>query len=219
VNKDDDVAMTRQDLLNKFNSLSDPNQLLNMIKDIKSDMLDHERDKDGKEQPSEETIIKTFKELTNALESVSKTRPIVFDSVANQGCTPEFFLREPTEKTFEKIFDFQDHVLDISTSFGGCLPGSKIVNKRFTDVKMLKKWINPSKEVHFKLLYSASRDGFAADGFHKRCFGKKNTLTIVETDKNNVFGGFLDSAWTKHDAYIASQKSFVFNINLKKSMS
>lgn len=45
-----------------------------------------------------------------------------------------------------------------------------------------------------RLLYRASRDGFAAECFHSRCDNKGPTLTIVKSGKN-VFGGFTEQSW------------------------
>ena len=42
------------------------------------------------------------------------------------------------------------------------------------------------------LLYRGSRDGFGVDNFHRLCDNKGNTLTVVKSTKDNVFGGFTD---------------------------
>ena len=39
------------------------------------------------------------------------------------------------------------------------------------------------------LLYRATRDGFTASAFHEKCDGKENTITIIKTNGNYVFGG------------------------------
>jgi hypothetical protein len=40
------------------------------------------------------------------------------------------------------------------------------------------------------LMYRGSRDGFMAANFHGRCDGRPNTLTIIETTKGYIFGGY-----------------------------
>ncbi len=60
------------------------------------------------------------------------------------------------------------------------------------------------------LIYRASRDGFSASSFHLKCDGISNTVTIIKTTSNSVFGGFTSAMWTsnvkhqtrnqKHDA-------------------
>jgi hypothetical protein len=39
------------------------------------------------------------------------------------------------------------------------------------------------------LLYKATRDGFEPSSFHEKCDGKENTIAIIETNGNYVFGG------------------------------
>jgi hypothetical protein len=53
-----------------------------------------------------------------------------------------------------------------------------------------------SYENHFesnskwKLLYRASVDGFRATDFHRKCDGKPNTVSIIKTTDDFVFGGW-----------------------------
>jgi hypothetical protein len=42
-----------------------------------------------------------------------------------------------------------------------------------------------------KLIYRASIDGFAASSFHSKCDNISNTVTIIETISNSVFGGYI----------------------------
>jgi hypothetical protein len=64
------------------------------------------------------------------------------------------------------------------------------------------------------LLYRGSRDGFQGSTFHEKCDGKSNTLTVIETTKGFVFGGFTPVAWDSSDGYRAdnSQKIFLFTV-------
>ena len=60
----------------------------------------------------------------------------------------------------------------------------------------------------FNLLYRQSIDGATAKKFHQKCDYKPNTITIVETMKNYVFGGFTRIAWNSM-AY-ADNNAFLF---------
>ena len=48
---------------------------------------------------------------------------------------------------------------------------------------------------HLRLLYRASRDGFAAECFHSRCDNNGPTVTIVKSGEY-IFGGFTEQSWT-----------------------
>jgi hypothetical protein len=65
------------------------------------------------------------------------------------------------------------------------------------------------------LLYRGSRDGFGSSVFHNRCDGRSRTVTIVETAKGFVFGGYTPLAWKSSPGEYAaddSLKSFVFTL-------
>ena len=63
-----------------------------------------------------------------------------------------------------------------------------------------------------KLLYRASDDGFSSDKFHEKCDGIKNTLTIIKTTNENIFGGFTGAAWNSNNEYIHDTNSFIFSL-------
>ena len=47
----------------------------------------------------------------------------------------------------------------------------------------------------WRLLFQASRDGFAAEAFHSKCDNKGLTVTIVKSGEY-IFGGFTEVSWT-----------------------
>jgi hypothetical protein len=63
------------------------------------------------------------------------------------------------------------------------------------------------------LLYRASRDGFTASAFHSNCDGKANTVTIIKTNSNYVFGGYTTAKWATNDNdYISDSSAFLFSL-------
>ena len=55
----------------------------------------------------------------------------------------------------------------------------------------------PYKTGRWRLLFRASRDGFAAGSFHSKCDKKGPTLTIVRSGRF-IFGGFTEAAWSSN---------------------
>ncbi len=51
-----------------------------------------------------------------------------------------------------------------------------------------------------KLIYRASRDGFEASSFHSKCNYVSNTVTIIKTTSDSVFGGFTSKLWSEINA-------------------
>jgi hypothetical protein len=75
--------------------------------------------------------------------------------------------------------------------------------------------LGKSKETNWKLLYRGSRDGFTASNFHEKCDNRTNTLTLIETTKGFIFGGFTPIAWesnTNLNKPDSSGRSFLFSL-------
>jgi hypothetical protein len=64
------------------------------------------------------------------------------------------------------------------------------------------------------LLYRGSRDGFQCSSFHSRCDGKPFTITIIETTKGFIFGGYTPIAWSSIGRHESddSLTSFIFTL-------
>ena len=76
------------------------------------------------------------------------------------------------------------------------------VTKPFADSKILTQehakillGMVPYKTGRWRLLFRASRDGFAAESFHSKCDKKGPTLTVVRSG-SFIFGGFTEAAWS-----------------------
>ena len=63
-----------------------------------------------------------------------------------------------------------------------------------------------------KLIYSASRDGFSVSSFHSKCDNYSNTVTIIKTLSNSVFGGFTSAKWTSSQGYTYDSNAFIFSL-------
>jgi hypothetical protein len=70
-----------------------------------------------------------------------------------------------------------------------------------------------------RLIYRASRDGFEASSFHSKCDNISNTVTIIKTTSNSVFGGFASASWSSiltnnyfNGACIYDSNAFIFSL-------
>jgi hypothetical protein len=65
-----------------------------------------------------------------------------------------------------------------------------------------------------ELLYRGTRDGFASSSFHSKCDHQSHTITIVETTKGMIFGGYTPISWDSTNTYKQddSLKSFIFTL-------
>jgi hypothetical protein len=108
------------------------------------------------------------------------------------------------------------------------IPGTfKLVKEHLGELSIEKKWLDCSlvlTEEEFRslsqmteakdgiLLYRATLHGFDAKSFHSKCDGKKNTITIIKTDGNYVFGGFTAAEWSSYCGRTKDTKAFLFSL-------
>eukprot|EP01083_Nonionella_stella_P170303 579275_1 len=66
------------------------------------------------------------------------------------------------------------------------------------------------KHMDFELLYRASEHEFSALKFHELCDGMAPTVTIIETEFGNVFGGFTSVPWSSQTQWENDVDAFLF---------
>lgn len=96
---------------------------------------------------------------------------------------------------------------------------SKIIKKREIDFisNVIKNILFLKKNISFKLIFRATRDGHLSNNFHQKCDGIPNTITIIKTKKGMIFGGYINYKWRSNDEWILNdEKCFIFSISLMK---
>ncbi|KAJ5069047.1 btb-domain-containing protein [Anaeramoeba ignava] len=97
-------------------------------------------------------------------------------------------------------------------------------------MQKLKEWINDDDFYNrMKLGFSAKKDGFTSEDFHKICDSKLATLAIIKTTENYIFGGFTRTGWTDNKFYwhsydrhysggcIPDSKAFIYTLKNPKN--
>lgn len=87
---------------------------------------------------------------------------------------------------------------------------SNILNNE--QAKSLKKLITFPENVTLTLIYQATRDGFDASQFHKRCDNITNTLTVIKSSKSFIFGGFTTLDWSGNVTFKYDSNAFLFSL-------
>ena len=70
-----------------------------------------------------------------------------------------------------------------------------IILTNVEEQRVLRSWLPEAMAGGWRLLFRASRDGYAASVFHSKCDNKGPTVTVVKS-RGNTFGGFTEESWT-----------------------
>ena len=162
----------------------DPNSMLAAMFSGKFDMKPSEDgsffiDRDGTH----------FRFILNFLRTGKLTLP--------EGATFTKELEEEAE--FYQIHGLVDALRPAKLTIKACMPDEPFRESTIlTNVdhrKILKGWLTEVLVGEWRLLFRASRDGFAASAFHSKCDNKGPTVTVVKSGAN-IFGGFTEKRWT-----------------------
>jgi hypothetical protein len=74
------------------------------------------------------------------------------------------------------------------------------------------------RNLKWKLLYKATRDGFEAADFHRFCNGQAPTMTIIQSQQGYLFGGYTNVAWNSSYNYGNDPHSFIFTLSSPHSI-
>jgi hypothetical protein len=90
----------------------------------------------------------------------------------------------------------------------------KINSIESTILSTKPKVFNAFEDKQMRLLYRGSRDGFRASDFHNKCDNKSNTVTIILTTKDFIFGGFSSLSWDSSNQWKIDNErnSFLFSV-------
>ena len=83
---------------------------------------------------------------------------------------------------------------------------SMIENKEKTSITLTK-------------IYDAIEKGDSANNFHLYCNNKGPTITLVEDEANNIFGGFTSLSWTSQGGSKNDKFAFLFSVSKSKIIS
>eukprot|EP01111_Echinosteliopsis_oligospora_P010682 TRINITY_DN3383_c0_g2_i3.p1 TRINITY_DN3383_c0_g2~~TRINITY_DN3383_c0_g2_i3.p1 ORF type:complete len:348 (+),score=85.76 TRINITY_DN3383_c0_g2_i3:45-1088(+) len=87
---------------------------------------------------------------------------------------------------------------------------SKIVTKQ-EHWKILQDWLPPSMKIGEKI-YSGQEHGFLGTDFHRRCDNKGQTIVLILSTTNHIFGGYVSSSWDSSGTYKNANDTYIYTI-------
>ena len=93
---------------------------------------------------------------------------------------------------------------------------SKIITSS-SQLNLIKSGIkNSNNKIIFKLLFRGTRDGDKVSDFHKYCDGIPNTLSVIQTSKGYIFGGYTEMKWDSTSGCVQDPNTFIFSLDYMK---
>jgi len=179
---------TNSKLLDEFNEIA---KELGTFHSVKMEYL-------RKYEVDDEMIIKSSEEATNLIKKaeleIENLKNIIFDG--------RFLMFEKNSQKIEKsiLGITKIHFTIDSVILSGL--------EQFRDLMSLCGFPIDQK---WNLIYRASQDGFEASQFHAKCDDKSNTLVIIKSENDNIFGGYTEQSWSGQD-YKNDENAFIFSL-------
>lgn len=64
----------------------------------------------------------------------------------------------------------------------------------------------------WQLIYKGQRDGFTSEDFHRCCNNQGSTITLIQTTRGFLFGGFTAISWTSTGDYKSDPQAYLFTL-------
>ena len=106
---------------------------------------------------------------------------------------------------------FHSRIEDVCGFLGTRVLESSILTS-FKMENVLFQLFSGGDELNYELIYRASRDGFEASSSHAKCDKRGDTLTIIRTTNECIFGGYTKTEWDSKSGYKADRHAFLFSL-------
>ena len=125
----------------------------------------------------------------------------------------------------ESYFTIAQLIKDLCLLYSHPAISSKILTQK-ESIKLLKM-VNHHRQIkssnEWKLLFRGSRDGFRRKDFFDKCNKMDNTLCIIQTPQNNVFGGYTSLKWNREygnydSTHCFDSSAFIYKIRSKGTL-
>ena len=88
-----------------------------------------------------------------------------------------------------------------------------VINQGIESNGLCDTYKNGVTNNNLKLLYRATRDGWEPIDWLNKCIGKENTIHLIHTGTDNVFGGFIGIKIPDDYGWHSDSKSFLILIS------
>jgi len=87
--------------------------------------------------------------------------------------------------------------------------GSTLVDEKCASI--LLSFLPPSPK-GWECIYKGTKDGFQTTTFHTKCENKGETVTVIQSENGNIFGGYSPLPWANTNNYSHDTRTFLFSL-------
>ncbi|KAJ5077806.1 pep-cterm sorting domain-containing protein [Anaeramoeba ignava] len=162
----------------------------------KKEIEDKNKEIENKEKENQQMKIEMEEKWKKEIE---KMKPI-FDKYGDQ---------------YQKDLEYEKKLEPIKKNFPQFSETRIIIEEEY--VKKLQEWINDNDFFSkMKKGFSAKKNGFNSQNWHKAVDGKGKTLVIIKTTDNFIFGGFTQVGFNGDTGRINDSNAFIFSLRNDK---
>ena len=95
-----------------------------------------------------------------------------------------------------------------------CLKNSSIV--KLDEIDLIKNWISPNKNIYFKLIYQATKDGDKISQMQEKIDNKGENIIFCYIENGCRYGGYTSLSWDTNSNIKNDSKAFLFSLDKKE---
>lgn len=192
-------------------SCSSDQELSNQISsDETSCSADLQFSKHNDESDCESPLNASFQDLSEPSKEIKqKLQEKIIEPETKEEISLGFIVAQ-TLNLLQRGFPSKPSDLDTNNSNNAYNLSSSILNRE--QVIQLMNLCGFSLEQEWSLVYRASRDGFSAADFHSRCDSCPNSLIVIKSTHDCVFGGYTEADWSGDSGYKSDDSTFLFSL-------
>ena len=81
-----------------------------------------------------------------------------------------------------------------------------------TKEEQSKKQVQTPRNRQWEIIYKASKDGFRASDFHEKCDNACETIMVIKSQNNSIFGGYCPETFETKEGYKFNEKTWLFSL-------
>ena len=211
--KENEIISVINSVIESINFKNDLNEKINFLKQ-NIDLMKNEYD----------SKILQLEAKNNFLENKFIENKVYFENIIqNLKKEIEYLKNSSNKKNENKIIKEKENKINSNkinfNSLNYSLTSSITINPNNSKILLDEdfNFLFPNKNIFKDLLFCSDLDGDNILTYHNKCDKIPNTLTIIKTKDNFIFGGFTTNFFESSPyTWKEDENSFIFSINLKK---